>query len=48
LGQACQPLLDTYTVEIQLERSFGPFLETVPTVSIVNPAVMKAHEENGD
>ena len=40
--------VDPYTVEIQLERSFGPFLETIPTVSIVNPAVIKAHEENGD
>ena len=37
-----------YTVEIQLERSFGPFLETIPTVSIVNPAVITAQAENGD
>jgi peptide/nickel transport system substrate-binding protein len=40
--------LDPYTVEIQLERSFGPFRETLPIVSIVNPAVIKANEHNGD
>jgi peptide/nickel transport system substrate-binding protein len=40
--------VDPYSVEIQLERSFGPFLETIPTVSIVNPAVIKAHEDHGD
>jgi peptide/nickel transport system substrate-binding protein len=41
-------VVDPYTVEIQIERPFGPFRETIPTVAIVNPAVIKAHEDNGD
>ena len=41
-------VVDPSTVTIQLERSFGPFRETIPTVSIVNPAVITAHAHNGD
>lgn len=40
--------IDPYTVEIQLDRSFGPFRETLPIVSIVNPALIKANEQDGD
>ena len=40
--------VDSHTVEIQLEQPYGPFEAAIPIVSIVNPAVIKAHETNGD
>lgn len=39
---------DPYTVEFQLAQPFGPFRMAIPIVSIVNPALIKAHEQNGD
>ena len=41
-------VVDPYTVEIEIAQPFGPFPQTIPLVSIVNPAVIKAHEKNGD
>ena len=41
-------VLDPYTVVVQLDQPYGPFRAVVPLVSIVNPAVIKAQEENGD
>jgi peptide/nickel transport system substrate-binding protein len=40
--------IDTHTVQIQLAQPYGPFRAALPIVSIVNPAVIKAHAENGD
>jgi peptide/nickel transport system substrate-binding protein len=40
--------VDSHTVEMHLDQSYGPFRAAIPTVCIVNPAVIKAHEENGD
>jgi peptide/nickel transport system substrate-binding protein len=39
---------DPYTVEFTLAQPFGPFLAAIPVVAIVNPGVIKAHEQNGD
>ena len=39
---------DPYTLEITLAQPFGPFLAAIPLLSIVNPAVIKAHEQHGD
>ena len=41
-------VLDPYTIEFQLAQPFGPFRMAIPIVSIVNPALIKAHEQNGD
>src|SRR5262245_44197671 len=41
-------VLDPHTIEFQLARPFGPFRMAMPIVSIVNPALIKAHEQNGD
>jgi peptide/nickel transport system substrate-binding protein len=40
--------LDPYTVEITLDKPYGPFRAAIPIVSIVNPALIKAHDESGD
>jgi len=40
--------LDPYTVEIRLDQPFGPFRAAIPIVAIVNPALLKAHEQDGD
>ena len=40
--------VDSHTVEIQLAQPYGPFEAAIPIVSMVNPAVIKAHETNGD
>jgi peptide/nickel transport system substrate-binding protein len=40
--------VDPHTVEIRLAQPYGPFRAAVPIVSVVNPAVIKAHEEGGD
>ncbi|MGE3536697.1 MAG: ABC transporter substrate-binding protein [Candidatus Tectimicrobiota bacterium] len=39
---------DPYTVEFRLTQAFGPFRVALPIVSIVNPALIKAHEQNSD
>jgi len=41
-------VLDPHTIEFQLAQPFGPFRMAMPIVSIVNPALIKAHEQNGD
>ena len=41
-------VLSPYTIEFQLEQPFGPFRMAIPIVSIVNPALIKAHEQHGD
>jgi ABC-type transport system substrate-binding protein len=41
-------VVDPYTVEFSLEQPFGPFRVAIPIVSIVNPALLKAHEQDGD
>lgn len=41
-------VLDPQTIEFRLTKPFGPFRMAIPLVSIVNPAVIKAHESNGD
>ncbi len=40
--------VDSHTVEVRLDRPYGSFRAAIPTLCIVNPAVIKAHEENGD
>jgi peptide/nickel transport system substrate-binding protein len=39
---------DAYTVQFSLDQPFGPFRVAIPLVSIVNPALLKAHEQDGD
>jgi peptide/nickel transport system substrate-binding protein len=39
---------EPYLVRFKLEKPFGPFFATIPMVAIVNPRVIKAHENNGD
>ncbi len=41
-------VVDPHTVEVRLGRPYGSFLAAIPTMCIVNPAVIKAHEENDD
>lgn len=41
-------VVDPYTIEFRLAQPFGPFRVAIPIVSIVNPALIKAHERNGD
>ncbi|HEX9867278.1 MAG TPA: ABC transporter substrate-binding protein, partial [Candidatus Tectomicrobia bacterium] len=41
-------VLDPYTVEFHLDQPFGPFRRAIPVVSIVNPALIKANEQDGD
>ena len=41
-------VLDPHTIEFQLAQPFGPFRMAMPIVSIVNPTLIKAHEQNGD
>jgi peptide/nickel transport system substrate-binding protein len=41
-------VLDPYTVEFRLEQPFGPFRGAIPVVSIVNPALIKANDQDGD
>lgn len=41
-------VLDPQTIEFRLAQPYGPFRMAIPLVSIVNPAVIKAHEHNGD
>ena len=41
-------VLDSYTVEYQLSEPFGPFRVAIPLVSIANPVILKAHEQDGD
>jgi peptide/nickel transport system substrate-binding protein len=41
-------IVDSYSVEFNLDQSFGPFRVAIPLVSIVNPALLKTHEQDGD
>jgi peptide/nickel transport system substrate-binding protein len=41
-------VVDSYTVEFSLEQPFGPFRVAIPIVSIVNPVLVKANEQDGD
>jgi ABC-type transport system substrate-binding protein len=41
-------VLDPYTVEFHLDQPFGPFRRAIPVVSIVNPALIKANEQDSD
>jgi peptide/nickel transport system substrate-binding protein len=40
--------IDHYTVEFNLQKPQATFLATIDPLFIVNPALLKAHEENGD
>ena len=40
--------VDPYTVEITLDKPYRPFRAAIPIVSIVNPALIKAHDDGGD
>jgi peptide/nickel transport system substrate-binding protein len=39
--------LHPYTVEITLDKPYGPFRAAIPIVSIVNSALIKAHDNEG-
>src|SRR5580692_2579430 len=39
---------DRYTVRFTLAQTYGPFFGMIPMIAVVNPRVIKAHEENGD
>ncbi|HVH81548.1 MAG TPA: ABC transporter substrate-binding protein [Stellaceae bacterium] len=39
---------DKYTVRFTLAKPYGPFFGMIPMLAIVNPRVVKPHEENGD
>jgi peptide/nickel transport system substrate-binding protein len=39
---------DKYTVRFTLAQPYGPFFGMIPMLAIVNPRVVKPHEENGD
>jgi peptide/nickel transport system substrate-binding protein len=39
---------ERYTVRFTLAQPYGPFFSMMPTIAIVNPRVIKPHEENGD
>ena len=39
---------DPHTIEFQLAQPFGPFRMAIPIVSIVNPALIQAHQQHGD
>lgn len=39
---------DKHTVRFVLDKPYAPFLAAVPIVMIVNPRVIKAHEQNND
>ena len=41
-------VLDSHTIEFQLAQPFGPFRMAIPIVSIVNPALIQAHQQHGD
>jgi peptide/nickel transport system substrate-binding protein len=41
-------VVSPYTIEFHLAQPFGPFRMAIPIVSIVNPTLIKAHEQNGD
>ncbi len=46
--QGAAKAVDKYTVAISLAKPFGPFNAVIPLVSIVNPRVLKANEQDGD
>jgi peptide/nickel transport system substrate-binding protein len=39
---------DKYTVRFTLAQPYGPFYAMIPMIAVVNPRVVKAHEEGGD
>src|SRR3954471_24525904 len=39
---------DPLTVRFKLETSYAPFFAAIPSISIVNPRIIKANEKNGD
>jgi peptide/nickel transport system substrate-binding protein len=39
---------DKYTVRFALAEPYGPFFGMIPMIAIVNPRVVKPHDENGD
>src|SRR5262249_22043656 len=39
---------DKHTVRFVLDKPYAPFLAAVPIVMIVNPRVIKGHEQNND
>ena len=40
--------VDPLTVRFKLETSYAPFFAAIPSISIVNPRVVKANEKGGD
>jgi peptide/nickel transport system substrate-binding protein len=40
--------VDPLTVRFKLETSYAPFFAAIPSVSIVNPRIIKANEKGGD
>jgi ABC-type transport system substrate-binding protein len=40
--------VDDHTVKITLKKAFAPFEQVLPWLFIVNPAVVKQHDVNGD
>jgi peptide/nickel transport system substrate-binding protein len=40
--------VDPLTVRFKLETSYAPFFAAIPSISIVNPRVIKANEKDGD
>jgi peptide/nickel transport system substrate-binding protein len=39
---------EKYTVRFTLAKPFGPFFGMIPMLAIINPRIVKPHEENGD
>jgi len=48
MGQDSVSVLDDYTLEIKLLQPFGPFLDTLPWLFIVNPNVVEANAGNDE
>jgi len=40
--------IDKGTVQFTLDKPYAPFISAIPIVSIVNPRVLKGHEDGGD
>ncbi len=41
-------VVDKYSVEFNLTKSYAPFLSIIPEIHIVNPKILKAHEVGND
>ncbi len=48
LGKDSVKVINDYTLEIRLLKPFGPFLQTLTWLFIVNPKVVEAHAGNDD